>query len=204
MVRPSVALRIPQLQYLLQEYGAGAFGPREVPGTPLPRGWVNKLRDAVLRALSGLPPVAHVVPGGVVVSAIQLAFLGAVKVHGDRRLAARVPNPVDALVVRELKETRETAERELTALRGRRERLEELERDKEVLLDSYAGLTPEALDSLAPEERHWVYGMLGVRAVAHVGGTLEVGEALAGPISVSKGETARSWGFSTPACGGRG
>ncbi len=104
----------------------------------------------------------------------------------------------------ELGETRETAERELTALRDRRERLEELERDKEVLLDSYAGLAPEALDSLAPEERHRVYRMLGVRAVAHVGGTLEVGGALAGPIGVSKGETARSWRFSTPACGDMG
>jgi hypothetical protein len=29
MVRPSVSLRIPQMQYLLQKYGAGAFGPRK-------------------------------------------------------------------------------------------------------------------------------------------------------------------------------
>lgn len=104
----------------------------------------------------------------------------------------------------ELGETRETAERELTALRGRRERLEELERDKEALLHFYAGLAPEALESLAPEERHRVYRMLGVRGVAHVGGTLEVGGALAGPIGVSKGETACSWGFSILVCGGRG
>ncbi len=90
-----------------------------------------------------------------------------------------------------------------TLRQGRRERLEELERDKEVLLDSYAGLAPEALDSLAPEERHRVYRMLGIRAVAHVGGTLEVGGTLAGPIGVSRGETSRSWGFSTPAFGGR-
>ena len=45
---------------------------------------------------------------------------------------------------------------------------------------------------LAPEERHRVYRMLGVRAVAHVDGTLEVDGALAGPIGVSKGETAPS------------
>ncbi len=41
--------------------------------------------------MSGRPPVAHVVAGGVVVSAIQIAFLGAVEVHGDRCLGARVP-----------------------------------------------------------------------------------------------------------------
>jgi hypothetical protein len=92
----------------------------------------------------------------------------------------------------ELRETRETVERELTALRGRRERLEELERDKEVLLDSYASLAPEALDSLAPEERRRVYKMLGIKVVGHLGGTLEVGGALAGHIDVSKRKTARS------------
>ena len=125
--------------------------------------------------------------------------------RGYQRLAAKgrmTEAELDGALA-ELRETRETVERELTALRGRRERLEELERDKEILLNSYAGLAPEALDSLAPEERHRVYRMLGVRAVAHVGGTLEVGGALAGPIGVSKGETAPSWGFSTPAFGGR-
>jgi hypothetical protein len=125
--------------------------------------------------------------------------------RGYQRLAAKgrmTEAELDGALA-ELGETRETAERELTALRGRRERLEELERDKEVLLDSYAGLAPEALESLAPEERHRVYRMLGVRAVAHVGITLEVGGALPGPSGVSKEETACSWGFSTPAFGGR-
>ena len=109
--------------------------------------------------------------------------------RGYQRLAAKgrmTETELDGALT-ELGETRETAERELTALRGRRKRLEELERDKEILLDSYAGLAPEALESLAPEERHRVYRMLGVRAVAHVGGTPEVAGTLAGPIGVSKG-----------------
>jgi chromosome segregation ATPase len=39
--------------------------------------------------------------------------------------------------LRGLEETRKTAERELEALRSRRERVEELEQDKETLLESY-------------------------------------------------------------------
>jgi DNA repair exonuclease SbcCD ATPase subunit len=73
-----------------------------------------------------------------------------------------------------LEEIRGTAQRELETLRSRRERLEELERDKDALLESYARMTPEALDSLTPEERHRVYGMLGLRATITMDGTLEV------------------------------
>jgi hypothetical protein len=73
-----------------------------------------------------------------------------------------------------LEEIRATAQRELEALRSRRERLEELERGKDALLDSYARMTPEALDSLTPEERHRVYGMLGLRATITMDGALEV------------------------------
>ena len=35
-------------------------------------------------------------------------------------------------------------------------------------------MAPEALESLTPEERHQVYKMLRIRAIAHVDGTLEV------------------------------
>jgi hypothetical protein len=47
-------------------------------------------------------------------------------------------------------------------------------------------MTPEALDSLTPEERHHVYGMLGATAMIKMDGTLEVsgmfgeGDALCG------------------------
>ena len=76
-----------------------------------------------------------------------------------------------------LEEVRKRAEEELEALRSRRERLEGLERDKDTLLESYAEMTPGALDSLTPEERHHVYGMLGLRATIKMDGTLEVSGA---------------------------
>jgi hypothetical protein len=31
-----------------------------------------------------------------------------------------------------------------------------LERDKDALLEYYVEMTPEALENLTPEERHWV------------------------------------------------
>ena len=65
-----------------------------------------------------------------------------------------------------LKETRESARRELSELTSCHERLQALERDKELLLQSYATRAPEALDSLGPEERRTVYSMLGLRVEA--------------------------------------
>ena len=60
----------------------------------------------------------------------------------------------------ELEETRRTAERELGAFRDHREALEALERDNEAVLETYARMAPEALNSLTPEERHQFYRML--------------------------------------------
>ena len=60
-----------------------------------------------------------------------------------------------------LKETRETARRELASLASWRESLT-LERNKELLLESYATRVPEALAGLKPEERRTVYSMLGL------------------------------------------
>jgi DNA repair ATPase RecN len=57
----------------------------------------------------------------------------------------------------DLDETRTTARHELEVLERRREHLESLERDKETLLDNYAALAPEALNSLTPEQRHHLY-----------------------------------------------
>ena len=57
------------------------------------------------------------------------------------------------------------AERKLEALRGRRERIEEMERDRDALLDNYARMASEALNVLAPEERHQVYRILRLQAV---------------------------------------
>ena len=53
-----------------------------------------------------------------------------------------------------LDETRATAQYELEGLKRRREHLESLEQYKEALLENYAALVPEALNSLTPEQRH--------------------------------------------------
>ena len=63
-----------------------------------------------------------------------------------------------------LEDTRNTAERELRALQHRTERLAQLERDRDSLLESYAGVVPEAIDALDSEERHRVYRMIGMEA----------------------------------------
>jgi site-specific DNA recombinase len=77
-----------------------------------------------------------------------------------------------------LEEERELARRKLQALEDHRTRLRDLERDKDALLDRYTGLLPEALDNLAPEERHDVYRMLKLRVTMHPDRMLEVSGVL--------------------------
>jgi site-specific DNA recombinase len=77
-----------------------------------------------------------------------------------------------------LEETRETAERELHALRHHTKHLKRLERDRDNLLESYAGLIPEAIDTLGSEERHRVYRMIGMKAYLKADGSF----ALSGDV----------------------
>jgi site-specific DNA recombinase len=99
--------------------------------------------------------------------------------RGYQRLAAKGHMTDEELndAQRELEETRKTAQRELKALRGRQERVEEMERDQDALLDNYARMAPEALDELTPEERHQVYRMLRLRAVITMDRELEISGA---------------------------
>jgi hypothetical protein len=62
----------------------------------------------------------------------------------------------------------------LEAIRNRQERIGEMEKDRDALLESYASLAPEALEELAHEERHQVYRMLRLRVGVRIGGALEV------------------------------
>jgi site-specific DNA recombinase len=111
----------------------------------------------------------------------------------------------------ELDNVRKTAERELEALRNRKEHLDELERDRDALLESYALRTPEALDTLTPEERHQVYKMLRLKVVANADGTLEVSGAFKEGLPIcesnrvgsrfSTGRTRRSTACSSHASG---
>jgi site-specific DNA recombinase len=84
----------------------------------------------------------------------------------------------------ELEETRMTAEEELAAIRGRKEILQQLERHRDALLESYAEMTPEALDNLTPEERRRVYGMLRLRIEVHADGRMEAQGILSENIRV--------------------
>lgn len=99
-----------------------------------------------------------------------------------------------------LEETRATAQRELEALQRRRERIEELERDRDVLVERYAKIAPEALDALAPEERHHVYKLLKLTVSLHADGTLELSGALGDGLDICKtGPVSKS-----PPAGGSG
>src|SRR5215211_437140 len=88
----------------------------------------------------------------------------------------------------ELQEDRETAEREIAAIEGRRERLEQMERDRETVMEHYAGTVPESLDDLSPEERHQIYKMLRLEVLAYPDKSLEVsGAILAGGAENEEG-----------------
>jgi hypothetical protein len=60
----------------------------------------------------------------------------------------------------DLEEARRTAERELEAIGGRREEIEELERDREAIKASWAAAVPGDLDRLTPEGRNELYHKL--------------------------------------------
>ena len=62
----------------------------------------------------------------------------------------------------DLRKTREAAERELEALRNQKEHLEELEKDRDVLLESWAEMVPASLESLSGLERNKIYRMLNL------------------------------------------
>ncbi len=85
----------------------------------------------------------------------------------------------------ELEETRATAERELAALQNRQEAIAKLERDRAALLEHYAAIAPEALDSLAPEERYQLYKMLRLEVVVRLDANLEVRGAFGEGLLVS-------------------
>jgi site-specific DNA recombinase len=84
----------------------------------------------------------------------------------------------------ELGEARETAERELAAIEGRRERLEALENDRDTLMEHYAGMVPEALESLSSEERRRVYMLLKLTVALHADSTLEASGVVGGAAPV--------------------
>jgi hypothetical protein len=96
-----------------------------------------------------------------------------------------------------LEETRRTAEWELKDLRWHKERVEQMEQDRNAVLEHYASLAPEVLDSLTSEERHHLYKMLRLKVWLAKSGDLEIEMAsvpvdgLGGGSSITQG-TSRS------------
>jgi site-specific DNA recombinase len=83
----------------------------------------------------------------------------------------------------ELDGIRKTAERELRVIANRRDTLRQLEQDRDSLIEHYANMAPEALDSLTPEERHQLYKILHLRVTADEDRNLTV-EGMFGEVSV--------------------
>ena len=94
-----------------------------------------------------------------------------------------------------LEDTRKTAERGLEALRGQMERVEQMERDRDAVLDYYTAVAPECLDSLTPEERRHLYKMLRLKVWLAKSGDLEI-EMAGVPVGVS-GESSSTIGLTS-------
>ncbi len=73
-----------------------------------------------------------------------------------------------------LDETRRVAEEELEALRGCQERVEQLERDRDEVLEYYAAMAPEKLDALTSEERRQLYQILKLKVMVSKNGDIEM------------------------------
>jgi hypothetical protein len=57
--------------------------------------------------------------------------------------------------------------------------MEQLERDTEALMRSYAAMAPDALDALDSEDRHYVYKILNLRVAVYADGPwISVGRCL--------------------------
>jgi len=89
----------------------------------------------------------------------------------------------------EVEQTREKAQAELEALNRHREKIEELARDKDAVIESYAGLVPEELDDLTSEERHRIYKMLRLQVMVGPDVYPEVSGALGGDLGFCDSES---------------
>jgi site-specific DNA recombinase len=91
-----------------------------------------------------------------------------------------------------LADQRQTAERELEALRGRTERIANLELEAEALLEHYTGMTREGLEAYTPEDKHDAYKALRLRVILHPDGRMEAdGVFILEPPELCNSEPAR-------------
>jgi site-specific DNA recombinase len=87
-----------------------------------------------------------------------------------------------------LEDERKDSERALQATQRRAEHLENLQQNRNVLIEEYAGAVPNRLGALAPEERHRVYRLMRLRVVLAPSGDLEMSGDVV-PASVCRTET---------------
>ena len=73
--------------------------------------------------------------------------------------------------------------------------MDELEQNRDVLLDSLERGTPDVLDSLTSKERHQVYKMLRLNIRVNSDGSLEIREAFGDNLGVCGSETASGLGL---------
>jgi hypothetical protein len=127
----------------------------------------------------------------------------------DRKRSAYQDQQAEGLITLEelraklagLMDAKETIRHELEAINGHREKMAQLERDKNSLLEHYAAIAPEALETLTPEERHHTYRMLRLRAYVFPDGDLGVNGVFSdGPLTdptdptdCAPNETPSSW-----------
>lgn len=112
--------------------------------------------------------------------------------RGYQRLAARGHMTDEELdeAMGELEESRRAVKRELDALEGRRKVIDDLEKDCDAILESYAGIVREELDALGPEDRHRIYKMLRLRVTLHPDRPMMVTGAFVGDLEVGELVTA--------------
>jgi len=91
-----------------------------------------------------------------------------------------------------LEETRAVAQSEINALRSRQEHVEQLQSDADTILERYAGMVPEALDALTPQERHRVYKMLRLRVILNSDGSTEITGMFGEPLKTSASSSVKT------------
>jgi hypothetical protein len=78
----------------------------------------------------------------------------------------------------QIKQSRKTAKEELARIAGRAARVDQLERDRDTVLNNYSRIVPQQLNALEPVERNRIYKMLDLTVLAHENGSLELKWAL--------------------------
>jgi hypothetical protein len=74
-----------------------------------------------------------------------------------------------------------------------------MERDRDLILESYAALVPEALDALSPEERRKVYVILNLIVEPLADGSLKISGAFGEePVWEAEGTSRRSFAKANP------